>query len=192
MTTRDTCPLVTRRQFLAGIGATAAVSVAGYSVGIWGRNPAVAAAATGHLGSGADRTLVVVENEGNAGLSTATPPVHQGRSKCDPITMSARPSRFTSPKQTPQAVSSPVSLYSNTKFACDFGTSPNRPLPSLTNKRLPCCRPPAKRSGQPSPFTSPAATPNPVSLSGSPTFDVTSSNFSPPRLRYNRVRLCPP
>jgi uncharacterized protein (DUF1501 family) len=74
MTTRDTCPLVTRRQFLSGLGATAAVSVAGYSVGIWGRNPAVAAAATGHLGSGADRTLVVVEmGGGNDGLSMVVP-----------------------------------------------------------------------------------------------------------------------
>ena len=38
--TTEPCPVVSRRQFLAGLGATAAVTVAGYSVGIWGRNPA--------------------------------------------------------------------------------------------------------------------------------------------------------
>jgi len=68
------CPAVTRRQVLAGIGATAAVSVAGYSVGIWGRNPARAAASIGSLGIGADRTLVLVEmGGGNDALSMVVP-----------------------------------------------------------------------------------------------------------------------
>lgn len=72
--TTSTCPFVTRRQFLAGLGATAAVSIAGYSVGIWGRNPAVAQAAIGSLGPGADRTLVLIEmGGGNDALSMVVP-----------------------------------------------------------------------------------------------------------------------
>jgi uncharacterized protein (DUF1501 family) len=70
----ETCPIISRRQFLAGLGATAAVSVAGYSVGIWGRNPASAAAAIGSLGSGGDRTLVLIEmGGGNDALSMVVP-----------------------------------------------------------------------------------------------------------------------
>ena len=74
MTTPTPCPIVSRRQFLAGLGATAAVSVAGYSVGIWGRNPAHAAASIGSLGPGNDRTLVLIEmGGGNDALSMVVP-----------------------------------------------------------------------------------------------------------------------
>ena len=72
--TSQQCSHVSRRQFLAGLGATAAVSVAGYSVGIWGRNPAQAAAPLSSLGAGADNTLVVVEmGGGNDALSMIVP-----------------------------------------------------------------------------------------------------------------------
>lgn len=68
------CPVVSRRQFLAGLGATAAVSVAGYSVGIWGRNPALAAAPIGSLGPGSEKTLVLIEmGGGNDALSMVVP-----------------------------------------------------------------------------------------------------------------------
>lgn len=74
MTATEQCPIVTRRQFIAGLGATAAVSVAGYSVGIWGRNPALAGTAVGSLGPGADRTLVLIEmGGGNDALSMVVP-----------------------------------------------------------------------------------------------------------------------
>ncbi len=74
MTMPPECPTVSRRQFLAGLGATAAVSVAGYSVGIWGRNPAHAATPIGDLGPGADRTLVLIEmGGGNDALSMVVP-----------------------------------------------------------------------------------------------------------------------
>lgn len=69
------CPLITRRQFLSRLGATAAVSVGGYAVAIWGRNPALASAAVGSLGPApSGRTLVVVEmGGGNDALSMIVP-----------------------------------------------------------------------------------------------------------------------
>ena len=74
MTKPTQCPIVSRRQFLAGLGATAAVSVAGYSVGIWGRNPTHAVASIGSLGPGNDRTLVLIEmGGGNDALSMVVP-----------------------------------------------------------------------------------------------------------------------
>jgi uncharacterized protein (DUF1501 family) len=73
----NTCHIISRRQFLAGLGATAAVTVAGYSVGIWGRNDAskaVSAPTVGSFGGGGTGTLVVVEmGGGNDALSTAIP-----------------------------------------------------------------------------------------------------------------------
>ncbi len=72
------CGLVTRRHFVAGLGATVAVVLAGvHGISIWGRNPhlALAAPPPGSFGPGAPgRTLVVVEmGGGNDGLNMVVP-----------------------------------------------------------------------------------------------------------------------
>lgn len=88
------CSNVTRRRFLAGLGATVAVASAGaYGISVWGRNPdgkgipgvdsgpattststtttAIPAGAAPSIG---DRTLVVIEmGGGNDGLNTVVP-----------------------------------------------------------------------------------------------------------------------
>ena len=65
---------VSRRRFLAGIGAVASVAVAGRALDVWAPARATAAAAP-KLGPGAPgRTLVVVElGGGNDGLNTVVP-----------------------------------------------------------------------------------------------------------------------
>src|SRR3954447_24378777 len=102
--------------------------------------------------------------------------------------MSSRPSRLTSPQQTPHDVSSRDGGNFQPKSAWLFGASLNRPLPSLRNSRLPPSRPPRNRSGHPSLLTSHAMTPKPVTLSGRPTRVVTSSNLKLPRLRNSLDR----
>ncbi|MDJ0923889.1 MAG: DUF1501 domain-containing protein [Acidimicrobiia bacterium] len=88
------CTSVTRRRFLAGLGATVAVASAGaYGISVWGRNPAgngippVGSNATttttsattttipgGTIPSSGNRTLVVIEmGGGNDGLNTVVP-----------------------------------------------------------------------------------------------------------------------
>lgn len=71
------CPTVTRRHFLASLGATVAVAAAGsYGISVWGRDSARAAAGPPPRGFelGPDRTLVVIEmGGGNDALNTVVP-----------------------------------------------------------------------------------------------------------------------
>ncbi len=71
------CPLVTRRRFVQGLGATVAVVAAGrFGISVWGRAPGAAAAAppAGSWSAPPGRTLVVVElGGGNDGLNTVVP-----------------------------------------------------------------------------------------------------------------------
>ena len=79
----DRCPVITRRRFLAALGASVAgVAVAGYGISVWGRHPtapitnptATPTPAPGAFGSTTGRTLVVVEmGGGNDGLNTVVP-----------------------------------------------------------------------------------------------------------------------
>lgn len=75
----DSCPLVSRRQFIAGLGATAAVSVTGgWALGLWRGRPEPTGATTTILGSLGQtpegRTLVIVEmGGGNDGLNMVVP-----------------------------------------------------------------------------------------------------------------------
>lgn len=88
---RPRCPSITRRRFLATLGAGVAVAtVGGFGIAVWGRNPA-APSPTTTLGNGPGtsappsappgtiavpeaRTLVVVEmGGGNDGLNTVVP-----------------------------------------------------------------------------------------------------------------------
>jgi EAL domain-containing protein (putative c-di-GMP-specific phosphodiesterase class I) len=78
-----------------------------------------------------------VEAEGIETPLPGTPPVNQGRSQCEPMRMSARPSRLASAIHTPQAVSSGVSLYVHAKSALGGASSLNLPLPSLMNNLFP-------------------------------------------------------
>ncbi len=84
-----TCPIVTRRQFITGLGAAVSLGVAGgYGLGLWRKdpgvtNPVTATPATtapttlpiGSIGqSMAERTLVILEmGGGNDGLSMVVP-----------------------------------------------------------------------------------------------------------------------
>jgi len=80
------CPVITRRRFIAALGASVAtLAAAGYAISVWGKNPAVsgatptsttvaAAPPPASLGPIADRTLVVLEmGGGNDGLNTVVP-----------------------------------------------------------------------------------------------------------------------
>ncbi len=71
------CPLVTRRRFVQGLGATVAVVAAGrYGISVWGRHPAAAAPAPppGTWPAPNGRTLVVIEmGGGNDGLNMVVP-----------------------------------------------------------------------------------------------------------------------
>ncbi len=82
------CPAITRRRFIAALGASVAtVAVGGYGISVWGKNPtattvaptgvlqaATTAPTVGSLGSATGRTLVVVEmGGGNDGLNTVVP-----------------------------------------------------------------------------------------------------------------------
>ncbi len=82
MTTIDShqidCQSVTRRRFLASLGATVAVATAGsFGISVWGRDPSRTSATAApplSLGPGLDRTLVVIEmGGGNDGLNTVVP-----------------------------------------------------------------------------------------------------------------------
>ncbi len=86
--TPETCSLVTRREFVKGMGATfAAVTAAGYGISIWGRNPAYAAPAprAGTFDYKPGRVLVVIEmGGGNDALNMVIP-------HADPAYYDARP-----------------------------------------------------------------------------------------------------
>lgn len=73
----SSCPVVTRRRFLATLGAGAAAAVTGtYGVGMWGRDLRYAASIPppSLAGPGPERTLVVIElGGGNDALNTVVP-----------------------------------------------------------------------------------------------------------------------
>ncbi len=73
----ESCPLVTRRRFVQGLGATVAVVAAGrYGISVWGRDPAAAAPAPppGSWPVPEERTLVVIEmGGGNDALNMVVP-----------------------------------------------------------------------------------------------------------------------
>lgn len=86
--TDTTCPLVSRRQFITGLGAAVSLGVVGgYGVGLWRKNPAVTSPVTStiataspatlpleSIGSPTGRTLVVIEmGGGNDGLGMVVP-----------------------------------------------------------------------------------------------------------------------
>ena len=73
--TRGVAGPVSRRRFLAGVGAVTSVVVGGHALDLWSPAPAAASSAKPTLGDGiAGRTLVVVElGGGNDGLNTVVP-----------------------------------------------------------------------------------------------------------------------
>src|SRR5688572_28494478 len=102
--------------------------------------------------------------------------------------MSSRPSRFTSPKVTPQHMLSPTEV-GQANTSREPGGSSNLPCPSFNSSTLPPPLEARKKSGQPSLLTSAAATPSPGIPAGRPTDCDASSNFSLPRLRNSRELL---
>ncbi len=88
MTDNNPCPLVTRRQFVTGLGAAVSLGVVGgYGIGLWRKDPGVTTAVSStvattatatlpleSIGSPTGRTLVVIEmGGGNDGLSMVVP-----------------------------------------------------------------------------------------------------------------------